>query len=177
MKGLQFPFEELELRPLEVAIGERLLRDPCLKLYTKTTRYWLATANDVTAGATRRCWRVIPARPHSTKGRRSSTTFSSSSSATVLFEACNSTAVSFFLFMMASTSKAFKRKEGQPSAPRGSGPAAAGARRKLSSWGSQMDLDDKLDKGLSLSCSSVGDESELLEDDDVISLTSSDPAG
>ncbi|KAI2647320.1 hypothetical protein H4Q32_030850 [Labeo rohita] len=55
-------------------------------------------------------------------------------------------------------------------------PAAAEARRKLSSWGSQMDLTDKLDKGLSLSRSSVGDESELLEDDDVISLTSSDPA-
>ncbi|KAL0160129.1 hypothetical protein M9458_043854, partial [Cirrhinus mrigala] len=39
--------------------------------------------------------------------------------------------------------------------------------RKLSSWGSQVDLADKLDKGLSL---------ELLDDDDVISLTSSDPA-
>ncbi|KAL0177086.1 hypothetical protein M9458_025980, partial [Cirrhinus mrigala] len=38
--------------------------------------------------------------------------------------------------------------------------------RKLSSWGSQMDLADKLDKGLFLSRSSVGDESELLEDDD-----------
>ncbi|KAL0202332.1 hypothetical protein M9458_000350, partial [Cirrhinus mrigala] len=70
----------------------------------------------------------------------------------------------------------FSRKEGQPSAPRGSGPAAAEARRKLSSWGSQVDLAEKLDKGLSLSRSSAGDESELLEDDDVISLTSSHPA-
>ncbi|KAI2645012.1 Ribosomal protein S12 methylthiotransferase RimO [Labeo rohita] len=35
---------------------------------------------------------------------------------------------------------------------------------------------DKLDKGLSLSCSSAGDESELLDDDDVVSLTSFDPA-
>ncbi|KAL0195685.1 hypothetical protein M9458_009257, partial [Cirrhinus mrigala] len=61
----------------------------------------------------------------------------------------------------------FSRKEGQPSAPHGSGPAAAEARRKLSSWGSQVDLADKLDKGLSLA---------LLDDDDVISLTSSDPA-
>ncbi|KAL0147722.1 hypothetical protein M9458_056961, partial [Cirrhinus mrigala] len=64
------------------------------------------------------------------------------------------------------------RKEGQPSTPRGSGPAAAEARRKLSLWGSQVDLADKLDKGLSLSHSSVGYESELLNDDDVISLTS-----
>ncbi|KAL0173628.1 hypothetical protein M9458_029596, partial [Cirrhinus mrigala] len=70
----------------------------------------------------------------------------------------------------------FSRKEGQPSAPRSSGPAAAEAQRKLSLWGSQVDLADKLDKGLSLSRSSAGDESELLDDDDVISLTSSDPA-
>ncbi|KAL0161272.1 hypothetical protein M9458_044997, partial [Cirrhinus mrigala] len=70
----------------------------------------------------------------------------------------------------------FSRKEGQPSASRGSGPAAAEARRKLSLWGSQVDLDEKLDKGLSLSHSLAGDESELLEDDDVISLTSSGPA-
>ncbi|KAL0151682.1 hypothetical protein M9458_053083 [Cirrhinus mrigala] len=63
----------------------------------------------------------------------------------------------------------FSRKKGQPSVPRGSGPAAAEARRKLSLWGIA-------DKGLSLSRSSAGDESELLEDDDVISLTSSDPA-
>ncbi|KAI2654649.1 hypothetical protein H4Q32_011423 [Labeo rohita] len=61
------------------------------------------------------------------------------------------------------------------SAPRSSGPAAAEARRKLSSWGSQVDLADKVNKGLSLSRSSAGDESELLDDDDVISLISSDP--
>ncbi|KAL0151514.1 hypothetical protein M9458_053166 [Cirrhinus mrigala] len=70
----------------------------------------------------------------------------------------------------------FSRKEGQPLAPCGSGPATAEARRKLSLWASQVDLANKLDKGLFLSRSSVGDESELLEDDDVISLTSSDPA-
>ncbi|KAL0152640.1 hypothetical protein M9458_052363, partial [Cirrhinus mrigala] len=70
----------------------------------------------------------------------------------------------------------FSRKEGQPSTPRGSGPAAAEAQRKLSSWGSQVDLANKLDKGLSLSRLSAGDESELLDDDDVVSLTSSDPA-
>ncbi|KAI2645180.1 Lamina-associated polypeptide 2, isoform alpha [Labeo rohita] len=97
LPSVLFPFEELELRPLEVAIGESLLRDPCLKLYTKTTRYWPATAYDVTAGTTRRCWCVIP------------------------------------------------------------------ARRKLSLWGSQVDLADKLDKGLSLSRSSAGNESELLD--------------
>ncbi|KAI2645290.1 NADP-dependent malic enzyme, chloroplastic [Labeo rohita] len=68
----------------------------------------------------------------------------------------------------------FSRKKGQPSAPRGSGPAAAEARRKLKSWGSQVDLADELKKGLSLSRSSVTDESEL-RDDDAISLTSSDP--
>ncbi|KAL1261250.1 hypothetical protein QQF64_006515 [Cirrhinus molitorella] len=44
----------------------------------------------------------------------------------------------------------------------------------MSSWGSQTDLADELKKGLSLSRSSVRDESELLEDD-VVSLTSSDP--
>ncbi|KAL0153006.1 hypothetical protein M9458_051710, partial [Cirrhinus mrigala] len=44
--------------------------------------------------------------------------------------------------------------------------------RKLSLWESQVDLADKLDKGLSLSHSSVGYESELLNDADVISLTS-----
>ncbi|KAL0161325.1 hypothetical protein M9458_045050, partial [Cirrhinus mrigala] len=47
---------------------------------------------------------------------------------------------------------------------------------KLSSWGSQVDLTDKPDKGLSLSRLSAEEKSELLEDDDVISLTSSDPA-
>ncbi|KAI2663441.1 IgA FC receptor [Labeo rohita] len=120
----QFPIEELELRPLEVAMGN------------VSTRYWPATAYDVTAGATHHCWRVIPARPHCIKGHQLNTTSSSSSSATVLFEACK-----------------LYQKEGQPSVPHGSGPAAAEARRKLSSWGSQ-----------------------LLEDDDVISLTSSDPA-
>ncbi|KAL0148247.1 hypothetical protein M9458_056479 [Cirrhinus mrigala] len=70
----------------------------------------------------------------------------------------------------------FSRKEGQPSAPRGSGPSAAEARRKMSLWGSQADLAEELKKGLSLSRSSAGDEDELLDDDDVISLTSSDPA-
>ncbi|KAL0149135.1 hypothetical protein M9458_055567, partial [Cirrhinus mrigala] len=70
----------------------------------------------------------------------------------------------------------FSRKEGQPSAPRGSGPSAVKARRKMSWWGSQADLAEELKKGLSLSRSYAGGEDELLDDDDVISLTSSDPA-
>ncbi|KAL0159629.1 hypothetical protein M9458_043354, partial [Cirrhinus mrigala] len=70
----------------------------------------------------------------------------------------------------------FSRGEGQPPVPRGSGPSAAEARRKMSSWGSQADLADKLNKGLSLSHSSDEGEDELWADDDVISLTSSDPA-
>ncbi len=69
----------------------------------------------------------------------------------------------------------FSRKEGQPTAPRGSGHAAAEAQRKVSSWGSQVDLADELEKRLSLSRSLVTDESELL-DDDAISLTLSHPA-
>ncbi|KAL0157909.1 hypothetical protein M9458_045985, partial [Cirrhinus mrigala] len=70
----------------------------------------------------------------------------------------------------------FSREEGQPSVPRGSGPSAAEARRKMSSWGSQVDLADELKKGLSLSRASVAGEDELLADDDVVSLTLPDPA-
>ena len=67
----------------------------------------------------------------------------------------------------------FLRKEGQPSASRGSGPAAAEARRRMSSWGSQVDLAEEFREGLSLSRSSAADESELQEED-VLSLTLSD---
>ncbi|KAL0158365.1 hypothetical protein M9458_046441, partial [Cirrhinus mrigala] len=70
----------------------------------------------------------------------------------------------------------FSREEGQPPVPCGSGPSAAEARRKMSSWGSQVDLADELKKGLSLSRVSVAGEDELLADDDVVSLTSSDSA-
>ncbi len=41
----------------------------------------------------------------------------------------------------------FSRKEGQPSASRGSRPAVAEARREMSSWGSQADLADELERG------------------------------
>ncbi len=46
----------------------------------------------------------------------------------------------------------------------------------MSLWGSQADLADELERGLSFSCSSAANKGELLDDDDVISLTSSDPA-
>ncbi|KAL0172995.1 hypothetical protein M9458_033306, partial [Cirrhinus mrigala] len=42
----------------------------------------------------------------------------------------------------------------------------------MSVWGSQADLADELKKGLSLSRSSAGGKDELLDDVDVISLTS-----
>ncbi len=68
----------------------------------------------------------------------------------------------------------FSRKEGQPSASRGSRPTVAEARRGMSSWGSQAKVAHELERGLSLSRSSAANEGELL--DDAISLTSSDPA-
>ncbi len=70
----------------------------------------------------------------------------------------------------------FSRKEGQPSASHGSRPTVAEAWREMSSWGSQADLADELERGLSFSCSMAANEGELLDDDDAISLTSSDPA-
>ncbi len=70
----------------------------------------------------------------------------------------------------------FSRKEGQPSASHGSGLTVAEARRGMISWGSQAELADELERGLSLSRSSAANEGERLDDDDAISLTSSDPA-
>ncbi len=70
----------------------------------------------------------------------------------------------------------FSRKEGQPSASRNSGPTVAEARRRMKQWGSQVDLADELERELSLSHESAGNEGELLDYDDAISLTSSDPA-
>ncbi len=67
----------------------------------------------------------------------------------------------------------FSRKEGQPSASRGSRPTVAEARRGMSSWGSQAELADELERGLSFLRSSAANEGELLDDDDAISLTSS----
>ncbi len=70
----------------------------------------------------------------------------------------------------------FSRKGGQPSASRDSSPTAAEARRRMKSWGSQADLADEFERDLSLSHESAKNESEPLDYDDVISLTSSDPA-
>ncbi len=54
----------------------------------------------------------------------------------------------------------FSRKEGQPSASRGSRPTVAEARREMSLWGLQADLADELERGLSFSRSSATNEGE-----------------
>ncbi len=85
--------------------------------------------------------------------------------------------VSFFsMKKLCSRLSLFSREEGQPSASRGSRPTVAEARRGLNSWGSQAELADELERGLSLSRSSAANEGERLDDDDAISLTSFDPA-
>ncbi len=70
----------------------------------------------------------------------------------------------------------FSSKEGQPPASRDLRPSVAEARGRMKSWGSQVDLADELERELSLSHESAGNEGEPLDYDDVISLTSSDPA-
>ncbi len=70
----------------------------------------------------------------------------------------------------------FSRKEGQPSASRDSGPTAAEARRRMKSWGSQLDLVDELERDRPFSRTSAENKSELLVCDDAIFLTSSDSA-
>ncbi len=70
----------------------------------------------------------------------------------------------------------FSRKEGQPSASRDSGPTAAEARRRLKSRGSQLDMADELERDRPFSRASAENESELLDCDDAIFLTSSDSA-
>ncbi len=62
----------------------------------------------------------------------------------------------------------FSRKEGQPSASRDSGPTAAEARRRIKLLGSQLDM--------AFLRASAESESELLDCDDAIFLTSSDSA-
>ncbi len=70
----------------------------------------------------------------------------------------------------------FSRKEGQPSASRDSVPTAAEARRRLKSRGSQLDMADELEKDRPFSRASAENESELLDCDNAIFLTSSDSA-
>ncbi len=70
----------------------------------------------------------------------------------------------------------FLSKEGQPSASRDSRPTVAEARRRMTSWGSQVDLADELERELSFLHESARNEGESLDHDDAISLTSSEPA-
>ncbi len=70
----------------------------------------------------------------------------------------------------------FSRKEGQPSTSRNLGPTAAEAQRRIKSWGSQLDLADELERNRPFSHVSAENESELLDCDDAIFLTSSDSA-
>ncbi len=70
----------------------------------------------------------------------------------------------------------FSRKEGQPSASRDSRPTVAEARRRIKSWGSQLDVADKLERDRPPFRASAENESELLDCDDAIFLTSSDAA-
>ncbi len=53
----------------------------------------------------------------------------------------------FSMKKLRSRQSLFSRKEGQPSASRDSGPTAAEARRRMKSWGSQLDLADELERG------------------------------
>ncbi len=70
----------------------------------------------------------------------------------------------------------FSRKERQPSASRDSGPTAAKARRRMNPRGSQLDMADELERDRPFSRASAENESELLDCDDAIFLTSSDSA-
>ncbi len=70
----------------------------------------------------------------------------------------------------------FSRKDGQPSASRDSAPTAAKARRRLKSWGSQLDMADELERGRPFSRVSAENKSELLDCDDTIFLTSDSAA-
>ncbi len=65
----------------------------------------------------------------------------------------------------------FSRKKGQPSASRDSVPTAAEARRRIKSWGSQLDMADELEMDRLFSCVSAENDC-----DDAIFLTSSDSA-
>ncbi|CAM4467978.1 unnamed protein product [Leuciscus chuanchicus] len=78
---------------------------------------------------------------------------------------------SFSLKTLRSRLTLFSREEGSASEPHGTGPARAEAQRRLSSWGSQMELADRLESGVHLLDSSSFDEGELQVDDDVLSLS------
>ncbi len=85
--------------------------------------------------------------------------------------------VSLFLWEnLRSRLSLFLRELGRSSAPRGSGPAAAKAVKRLSSRRSQMELTNDLREEFFISRSTATDESKLREED-ALSVTSSDPAG
>ncbi len=83
--------------------------------------------------------------------------------------ACN---VSFFYEKHRSRLSLFSRKEGQPSASRDLGPTAAEARRQMKS----LDVADELERDRPFSSASAENESELLDCDFAIFLTSLDSA-
>ncbi len=70
----------------------------------------------------------------------------------------------------------FQGKRGSHLLPHDSGPTAAEARRRLKSRGSQLDMADELERDRPFSRASAENESELLDCDDAIFLTSSDSA-
>ncbi len=85
--------------------------------------------------------------------------------------------VSLFLWeKLRSRLSLFSRELGRSSAPRGSGPAAGEAVKRLSLRRSQMELRTSLREEFFISRSTAADESKLREKD-VLSVTSSDPAG
>ncbi len=85
--------------------------------------------------------------------------------------------VSLFLWeKLCSRLSLFSRELGRSSAPRGSGPATAVTVKRLSSRRSQMELSNELREEFFISRSTAADECKLWEED-VLSVTSSDPAG
>ncbi len=82
--------------------------------------------------------------------------------------------VSFFYEKHRSRLSLFSRKERQLSASRDSGPTAAEARKQFKLWGSQLDVADELERDRPFLRASAENESELLDCDFVIFLTSLD---
>ncbi len=147
-----------ELRPLGATMGERLQRDWCLKKHMKKHH---PLAGDSP-------WRHYR-RDHKDGRVNTSSAFSSSLTGLRALWA-------FSMRKLRSRLSLFSRKEGQPSASRDSVPTAAEARRRLKSRGSQLDMADELEKDRPFSRASAVNESELLDCDDAIFLTSSDSA-
>ncbi|ROI93618.1 hypothetical protein DPX16_3288 [Anabarilius grahami] len=70
----------------------------------------------------------------------------------------------------------FSREGASTSVPGGSGPARAEAERRLRSWGSQVELAADFERGVTVSQpQAAAGEDAILNDDNVLSVTSSDP--